>query len=58
MRARWFRLSRTSPIELPDGRRDHYPADPAALNTLMAEHGLQAASSRLVDALNEQLAKP
>lgn len=45
-------------IELPEGRRDHYPADPAALNTLMAEHGLQAASSRLVDALNEQLAKP
>ncbi len=46
------------PIELPEGRRNHYPADPAALNALMAEHGLQAASSRLVDALNEHLADP
>jgi 5'-3' exonuclease len=46
------------PVELPEGRRDHYPADPAALNTLMAEYGLQAASSRLVDALNHQLATP
>ena len=46
------------PIELPEGRRHHYPADPAALNALMAEHGLQAASSRLVDALNEHLADP
>jgi len=46
------------PIELPPGSRDHYPADPAALNTLMAEHGLQAASSRLIEALNEHLSKP
>ena len=44
------------PIELPEGKRDHYPADPAALNALMAEHGLQAACSRLVDALDERLA--
>ncbi|MHB8537686.1 MAG: 5'-3' exonuclease [Candidatus Dormibacteria bacterium] len=43
------------PIELPRGSRDRYPHDPAALNALMAEFGLQAASSRLVDALNEQL---
>lgn len=43
------------PIGLPEGRRDHYPADPAALNALMAEHGLQAACSRLVDALNQQM---
>jgi 5'-3' exonuclease len=42
------------PIELPEGRRGHYPADPGALNALMAEHGLQAACSRLVDALNQQ----
>jgi 5'-3' exonuclease len=42
------------PIELPSGRRDRYPADPQALNTLMAAHGLQAASSRLVDALSER----
>jgi 5'-3' exonuclease len=46
------------PIELPEGKRDHYPADPAALNALMVEHGLQAACSRLVDALNEHLATP
>jgi 5'-3' exonuclease len=43
------------PIELPQGRRDHYPADPEALNALMTEYGLQAASSRLVEALNEQV---
>ena len=43
------------PIELPRGSRDRYPDDAAALNALMAEFGLQAASSRLVDALNEQL---
>jgi 5'-3' exonuclease len=42
-------------IDLPPGRRDRYPDDPAALNTLMADHGLQAASSRLVEALNEEL---
>src|SRR5579862_3599168 len=46
------------PIELPAGRRDHYPADPATLNTIMTEHGLQAACSRLVDALNDHLATP
>ncbi|MGA8415204.1 MAG: flap endonuclease [Candidatus Dormiibacterota bacterium] len=45
-------------IELPAGNRDHYPADPAALNVLMSEHGLQAASSRLVEALNEQVSEP
>jgi 5'-3' exonuclease len=43
------------PIELPPGNRGQYPADPAALNALMADHGLQAASSRLVEALNEQV---
>jgi 5'-3' exonuclease len=42
------------PIELPRGNRPRYPDDPEALNTLMAEHGLQAAASRLVEALNEQ----
>jgi 5'-3' exonuclease len=45
-------------IELPAGNRDHYPVDPAALNALMSEHGLQAASSRLVEALNEQVRVP
>jgi 5'-3' exonuclease len=46
------------PAELPRGSRERYPADPQALNTLMAEYGLQAASSRLVEALNEQLREP
>ena len=40
-------------IALPQGRREHYPADPEALNTLMARNGLQASASRLVEALNE-----
>jgi 5'-3' exonuclease len=43
------------PADLPRGSREHYPADPEALNILMAEYGLQTASSRLVEALNEQL---
>jgi 5'-3' exonuclease len=43
------------PAELPRGSRERYPADPQALNRLMANYGLQAASSRLVEALNEQL---
>jgi 5'-3' exonuclease len=42
-------------IDLPVGRRARYPADPEGLNRLMATHGLQAASSRLVEALNEHL---
>jgi len=42
-------------IDLPRGRRDRYPDDPSALNTLMAEHGLQAASSRLVEALSDDV---
>ena len=42
-------------IDLPMGRRTRYPADPEGLNGLMAKHGLQAASSRLVEALNEHL---
>jgi 5'-3' exonuclease len=43
------------PIDVPAGRRDRYPADPARLNALMATHGLQAASARLVEALNTHL---
>jgi 5'-3' exonuclease len=46
------------PIALPAGRRDHYPVDPQTLNTLMATNGLQAAASRLVDALNQHLSHP
>ena len=49
---------RDLPIDLPEGTRGHYPADPEGLNTLMARHGLQAASSRLVDALNDRLHEP
>jgi 5'-3' exonuclease len=43
------------PIDLPQGRRDHYPVDPEGLNTLMATNGLQASTSRLVEALNQHL---
>jgi 5'-3' exonuclease len=43
------------PIEVPRGSRDRYPDDSVGLNELMAEFGLQAASSRLVAALNEHL---
>jgi 5'-3' exonuclease len=43
------------PIDLPAGRRTRYPVDPEQLNALMARHGLQAASSRLVEALNQHL---
>src|ERR1700726_495395 len=41
--------------ELPRGSKERYPADPQALNRLMADYGLQAASRRLVEALNAQL---
>jgi 5'-3' exonuclease len=43
------------PIDLPEGRRLQYPADPQQLNELMATYGLQAASARLVEALNLHL---
>jgi 5'-3' exonuclease len=43
------------PIDLPEGSRARYPADPERLNELMATYGLQAASARLVDALNVHL---
>jgi 5'-3' exonuclease len=46
------------PIDVPAGRRPRYPADPERLNELMATHGLQAASSRLVEALNQHLRVP
>src|ERR1700688_234635 len=46
---------RDLPIELPPGSRGQYPADPVALNALMAEYGLAAASSRLVEALNDHV---
>jgi 5'-3' exonuclease len=42
-------------IDLPVGRRGRYPDDPERLNGLMAKHGVQAASSRLVEALNDHL---
>jgi len=45
-------------IDLPVGRRPRYPADPERLNRLMAMHGLQAASSRLVEALSEHVRSP
>ncbi len=46
------RPQRNLPVALPAGRRDAYPADPAALSALIALHGLDAACARLVNALN------
>jgi len=43
------------PIPLPQGARASYPADPDRLAALVDRHGLQAASARLVEALNEHL---
>jgi 5'-3' exonuclease len=39
------------PIALPAGRRDGYPADPAAVAALAARHGVKGACDRLVAAL-------
>jgi hypothetical protein len=39
------------PIGLPPGRRDRYPADPAAVATLVARQGIRGACDRLVTAL-------
>ncbi len=38
-------------VDLPPGRRDAYPVDPARLAALAARHGLSSASDRLVQAL-------
>jgi len=43
------------PIQLPQGARATYPADAERLAALVERHGLQAASTRLVEALNEHL---
>jgi 5'-3' exonuclease len=43
------------PIELPPGARAAYPADAERLAALVERHGLQAASTRLIEALNEHL---
>ncbi len=45
------------PIELPAGARASYPADAERLAALVERHGLQAASARLVEALNGHLAR-
>ena len=45
------RPARELPVALPPGRRDRYPADPAALSALIARHGLDASCARLVTAL-------
>jgi 5'-3' exonuclease len=39
------------PIELPAGRRDAYPVDPAGLNELAGRFGVDEASARLLAAL-------
>jgi 5'-3' exonuclease len=38
-------------VALPAGRRDRYPADPPALSTLIARHGVDASCARLITAL-------
>ena len=43
------------PIDLPSGARATYPTDAERLAGLVEQHGLQAASARLVDALNERI---
>jgi 5'-3' exonuclease len=39
------------PIPLPAGRRDAYPVDPAAVDSLCARHGVREACDRLLRAL-------
>jgi 5'-3' exonuclease len=39
------------PIALPAGRRDAYPANEAATQSLVAQHGLQESADRLLSAL-------
>ncbi|MDQ2960018.1 MAG: 5'-3' exonuclease [Candidatus Dormibacteraeota bacterium] len=46
------------PVTLPQGRRDLYPVDAAALAALTARNGLASASERLVEALTTVLAAP
>ncbi|HSS61553.1 MAG TPA: 5'-3' exonuclease H3TH domain-containing protein [Candidatus Limnocylindrales bacterium] len=40
------------PIEVPRGRRDHYPADPSKVEQLGKKHGVANNLERLVTALN------
>jgi len=41
----------TLPIELPEGRRDRYPADPARVEALADRWGLRSPFDRLLKAL-------
>jgi 5'-3' exonuclease len=41
------------PIEVPRGRRDHYPEDPAKVEQLGTKHGITNNLDRLVTALNK-----
>ena len=41
------------PIEVPRGRRDHYPEDPAKVEQLGKRHGIVSNLERLVTALNK-----
>jgi 5'-3' exonuclease len=45
------------PVDLPEGRRDFYPADPQGLRTLAEFNGLTSACDRLVLALAELQAR-
>jgi 5'-3' exonuclease len=43
--------TRDLPVALPQGRRERYPADPAALSAFIAANGVDASCARLVGAL-------
>ncbi len=44
------------PLPLPRGRRDRYPADEVALNSLLAQHDAEQAGGRLLGALRALVA--
>jgi 5'-3' exonuclease len=46
------------PIELPTGHRSSYPADSAALESLVDLHGLRGSVDRLLQALVDVVAAP
>jgi 5'-3' exonuclease len=41
------------PIDVPRGRRDHYPDDPAGVEELASKHGIASNLDRLITALNK-----
>jgi 5'-3' exonuclease len=45
-------------VELPPGRRDQYPADPAAMEVLAERHGVASSCARLVGAVSGMGGQP